>query len=132
MIVMIVAQQNRIDWREVLKAQAGRTVPPRTQPSNRAGAFRPDWIGEDIPSVHLDEHRGVINEGDAQATLADLKRRRRSRRSVGPRTPWTRFSMEHPAHDVPKSSFRDGIQVVEPPSIKMICSGATIPFHFTQ
>ena len=62
MIVMIVADQNKIDWRQVFESQARIPVSPRAYPRKRRAALGPDRIGQDVESRSLDQYRCVVNE----------------------------------------------------------------------
>ena len=76
MIVVIVAEENRVDGRQILKAKPGIAVALRAGKGNGAGAARPDGIREEVEAGGLQEHGGVIDEGNAQVGTVHPGRRR--------------------------------------------------------
>ena len=43
----------------------------RPDPADGARALRPDRVGEDVRAVHLDQHRRMVDEGDAELAHPD-------------------------------------------------------------
>ena len=70
-IVVIVALEDEIDFRKMLKENARGAMAFRAGEGNWAGAFGPDGIAENVDAVHLDEDRGVADESDADGSAAD-------------------------------------------------------------
>src|SRR5579859_8199719 len=96
MIVMIVADENQIDRRKILEADAWRAMTLRSEKPDRRCALGPDRIGEDVDAIELDQRRRVIDERDAQLAARDALRRRLAKRCVGPRAPLAAIAREHP------------------------------------
>ena len=71
MIVVIVAEQDDIDAREILPSHAGRTVSPRADPLQRARARRPDRIGKNVHVAELKHDRRVVDHRDSQFAIAN-------------------------------------------------------------
>src|SRR5699024_4919347 len=63
-VVMIVADEYRVDGREVLKIKSRRTHSPGTYPLVGAGAVAPDRVREDIHSIKLQQKSSVVNKCD--------------------------------------------------------------------
>ena len=86
MVVMIVADEDEVDPRQVLEADAGRAHPARADEGERRGALRPDRIGEDVEALGLDEHGGMADPGDQHLVARDAARRhgRPDRHLLGP------------------------------------------------
>ncbi len=87
MIVVIVADEDRVNRGKVLKANAGIAVARRTGKGNRAGASRPDGIREEIAARRLEQHSGVIDESHAEAGTVHLNRWRWAWSGGNPRGP---------------------------------------------
>src|SRR5450755_4747745 len=64
-IVMVMADQYKINRRQIFKSNSRKVTPLRSGPTKRAGALRPGRISQDVDALHLDEHGSVIDEGDA-------------------------------------------------------------------
>jgi len=65
MVVVVVADQHRVDGREHVQGEAGLARPFGTE-QERPGALGPDRVGEDVHPGGLDERGGVAHIGDAQ------------------------------------------------------------------
>ncbi len=74
MIVMIVAEQDEVDGREIFEVDSGGAVTFWTRPGKGTGAKGPNRIREDVESAGLDENGGVIDDGDAQSGTVDAGR----------------------------------------------------------
>src|SRR5262245_10407614 len=72
MDIMIVAEENDVDARQRIPCHARIANPLRPRPTNRACAFRPDRVGQDVDAIDLDEEGCVIDEGDCD--IVALKR----------------------------------------------------------
>ena len=66
MVVMIVADQDHVDGRKIFESYARVSLPARTCPGNRAGAFRPDRIGQDVATGMLEQNGGMVHKRDAR------------------------------------------------------------------
>jgi hypothetical protein len=68
MVVVIVRNEHEIDRRQILETDAGRDDALRTG-SKRNGLARSDHrrICQYVVAVHLDQHRGMPDHGDAQS-----------------------------------------------------------------
>ena len=87
MVIVIVADEHSIDMRQIRETHAGRPVAAAAEIRSGAGDVAPDRIGEQVQAVDLDQHGRVIDEGDAQLTVADVVGRRRRGRHVDPFRP---------------------------------------------
>ena len=81
MVVMIVADEDEVDPRQILEAHAGRAHPARADEGEGRGALRPDRVGEDVEPLGLDQHGGVADPGDPHLAA---RRRGAAARSGGP------------------------------------------------
>ena len=70
-IIMIVADQDDIDRRQVLPGYPRGMDPPRPKPGKGAGPLRPDRVGEDIEPLGLQQYGGVADPGDPQIPAED-------------------------------------------------------------
>jgi hypothetical protein len=126
MIVVIVADQHRVDRRQVVEADSRRTMPLRSRESDRRAAHRPDRIRQHIDAIELQQERRMIDERDAQSSIADAFRRFRPRRRVDPSRPESRLAVHLPLQ---KRALRlpAGMDVVKPPPIEVIAARPVIP-----
>jgi len=76
MIVMVVRHEHDIDGGQFLKANARVAVPLGACPGNRAASFRPDGIGEDVETVHLDEKRRMTDGDHGKVAFRNADRGR--------------------------------------------------------
>lgn len=70
MVVMVMADQDEVDLRQVFEADAGRGDAARAE-AERAGAVAPHRIGEDVHAVGLDQHAGMADPGDSHRRAFD-------------------------------------------------------------
>ena len=75
-VIMVVGHQHDVNRRQVFKANAGGVAPPGTGPGDRAAAFGPDGVGQDVEAVHLDEKRRVTDRGHQKRAFPDPGSRR--------------------------------------------------------
>src|SRR5205807_42120 len=118
-VVMIVADQDEIDRRQILEANPRRTMPPRTNERNRRNALRPNRISEDVDAVHLNERGRVIDEGDPQPPVIDPLRRRRTVLRLGMVRPRARLPRGLPFQKGPLG-LPSPLTIVKPLAIKVI------------
>src|SRR5215813_12271363 len=81
MIVMRVAEEHRIDWRQVIEVDAGLGYPFRSDEREGTCSLRPNRVSEDIYTRHLNE-RGCVSHycySQARNTLIWLCRCHRNR-----------------------------------------------------
>ncbi len=62
MVVMIVAEQDRVNRREVIEGDPRCRNAPRAGERNRAHLFRPNRIGQDIQAAGLYKYAGVADD----------------------------------------------------------------------
>ena len=60
MIVMRVAKEHRIDWRQIIEVDAGLGYPFRSDEREGTCSLRPNRVSEDIYTRHLNE-RGCVS-----------------------------------------------------------------------
>src|SRR3989338_8136921 len=63
-VIMVVADQNQMNWRQILEIYTRQSISLWTNPLEWTGSFRPDGICEDIVAAHLNQKRGVSNPCD--------------------------------------------------------------------
>ena len=61
MVVMVVADQNSMDGREIREFHSRRPVPFGASKAYGAAALGPNGVGQKIEPVCLDEYRGVVD-----------------------------------------------------------------------
>jgi len=64
MVVVVVAEKDGVDTREIVERNAGVAAAARADGGERAHAFGPDGIGEDVEFALLEEEGGVVDKGD--------------------------------------------------------------------
>ncbi len=64
MVIVIVAEQDDIDRRQVLDRQAWLAHSLGTDPAKRACTLRPDRISQDGDATRLDQKGRVVDESD--------------------------------------------------------------------
>src|ERR1700761_14977 len=74
-IVVVMAEQNQINGRQVFDGNARSMIAPRPSPRYWTSALGPDRICKDIETLELDQERRVIDEGDAQAVRPFRRKR---------------------------------------------------------
>src|SRR5262245_52222578 len=57
MIVMVVRNQYKVDWRQLVKRHARSNQPFGSGKRYRAGALREDRIGQEGDTIHAHQHR---------------------------------------------------------------------------
>ena len=62
--LLALAQQHRVDGRQLLERDPGRVDPLRSRETEWAGALRPHRIHKQVVSRHLYQHRGVTDHCD--------------------------------------------------------------------
>jgi hypothetical protein len=60
-IVVVVGENHRIDWRQSIELNTGWNPTPRTGEAERRGSLAPDRIEEDVETGHLDQEARVAN-----------------------------------------------------------------------
>ena len=65
MVVMVVADEGDVDAGQVVPADAGLAEAFWANPGERTGSFGPDGVGEDVEAGVLEQHGGVVDEGDS-------------------------------------------------------------------
>ena len=68
---MVVADDDRVNGRQVLEGDAGSVEARGADPAEGAGALGPDGVGEDVQALGLDQEGGVVDEGDAEFLALD-------------------------------------------------------------
>jgi hypothetical protein len=86
-VVVVVADEHRVERRQILEPDARRTMPPRPDPRERRDAVRPHRSVSTLTAVHLDQHGRVVDEGDAERSPADALGRLRGVGRVDPVPP---------------------------------------------
>ena len=71
MVVMVVADEHRVELRQILEGDARRVHPLGSRPWHGAGALGPDGIDEDVEPLGLDEEGGVAHQRHAQGLALD-------------------------------------------------------------
>jgi len=61
-----MADQDAVNARQILKPYTGLAMPLRADPLYRAGAIRPDRVGDEIAAFRLQQDRSVIDESDTE------------------------------------------------------------------
>ena len=86
MVVMIVADDDEVDARQILEADAGGAHPANADEGERRGIVRPDRVGQDVDAVDLHQHGRVADPGDPHLRTGDGGRRhgRGNRRAFRP------------------------------------------------
>ena len=74
-VVVVVADEDRVDGRQVVEGDARRGVSRRPGKRQRAGALRPDRVEEDIEAIDLDEKTRMTHERDVATTFFQPRRR---------------------------------------------------------
>ena len=115
---MIVAQQNEVNIGKLVEMDARCATPSRSGPGQRAHSLRPDGISEDVLAVALQQHGGMIYQGDTQPAVFNLSGWNRGCNS------WIeagllRTAGQFPAQTVQQTSRLRGTGVVEAGSVKM-------------
>ena len=126
-VVVVVADQNQVNRRQLVEAQAGRVITLRADKFERAGAFAPQRVGEDVQAVLLDQQGGVIDVGDVQFGAVhpadDLGRHL----WAGLRHPLhLRRAAEPPLEHIAQAFMGLGFEVVKTFAIEMVAAGPAV------
>jgi hypothetical protein len=120
-VVMVVAEQHDVDGRQLIEINARTAEAFGTGKLHRAGAFRPNRVGEDVHAGSLNEHGRVVHESREQARPFNGRGRQRG---VGPRFifPLGVIAGKHPAQQRSEAPLRRNIGSEEPFSIEVIAA----------
>ena len=119
MIVVVVAEKDGMNRRQIVKAQAGSAVALRAGKGNGAGAARPDGISKEIAAGSLEQDGGMIDESHAQLGTVDLGRWGRAGRRGNPRGPRAGFPVFDPTIELAETVV-DGSGIQEAAVAEMI------------
>jgi hypothetical protein len=125
-VVVGVADEDDVDGRQVLEAHAGGAVAARADPGEGAGPLGPDRIGEHVEPVLLEEHRRVVDVGDAH--VAHPFGRPWAGRA-GALLPARWVAGPLPAQEGAEAGVRHLAQVMEPLAVEVIGGGAAPGSH---
>ena len=75
MIVMIMAQEDRINSGKVLPPHAWLPAAARTNHGERTCPLRPDRIGQNVGAALLEQHGGVVDQRNLQLVCFYAERR---------------------------------------------------------
>jgi hypothetical protein len=124
---VVVAEQHHVDGRQVAEAEAGRPQPLGSGEGERADAFAPHRVGEDVEALGLDEESGVVDERDAQFVAKYPFGRRRSGRGRLPHRPRTPVPAQHPPEHRGKAPGLGAAHVAEPAAVEVVAAGTGVP-----
>lgn len=124
-IVVIVAQQNRVDARQRFEDQSRRVKPARSKKTERTDAFTKDRIGDHIHAAELKKKRGVIDPRGGDVRIVFCASGRSGARCDDVRFPTRFFSFAPPTPDVARSGQRHAAGREEPNAVAMIGNGKT-------
>ena len=71
MVVMIVADEDEVDRRQILEAHAGRAHAIGAERRKGRGDVAPDRVGEDVEALGLNEDGGMADPGDPHLRALD-------------------------------------------------------------
>ncbi len=120
MVVMAVGDQNDVDFRQVVKGDAGRmNALGAAGEAKRRGAIGPDRIDQNIQPCGLDEISRMADETDAQ-TIVDARGRLVGLLVVDPRRPHRRLARETPFPERQRAVAPDRVGPDEMRAVEMI------------
>ena len=119
MVVMVVAEQDVRDGRQILKAYSRSGKAAHTGPRNGADSLTPDRIGENVPARVLNEKRGVVDERYAAGGGSD-GRRRNHRGWWGRRAPRRRSRGQFPAENRGETERLGSARVEETTTVAVV------------
>src|SRR5580658_4656625 len=70
-VIMIVTDEHGVDAGQMLPGYSRFSKAARTYPGERAGAFGPDRVRQDVGARLLQEHGRVVHQSDAQSAALD-------------------------------------------------------------
>lgn len=119
-VVVIVRYQHHIDRRQVLETDTGSIDAFWASKTERAGAFRPDRIGENVQPRRLNEKGSVADEGNAQIlpTTRSLGFARGKGLDSLPARGF--LAVEPPFHQIEKTAWRRTAGIEETHTIEMV------------
>jgi hypothetical protein len=112
MIVVIVAEEDGVDWRQIFEAETRGAMAFRADPLEGAGAIRPDWVREEIFAAELNEDGGVADECHAEFTFGDALGRLWAGGLRDRFIPGAGLARSQPFHDIGEAA-RFGVVIVE-------------------
>ena len=117
---MIVADQHDVDARQILPRYSRFSAAPRTYPGEGTRSFGPDWVRQDVGTLLLKQHGGVVDESGSQPGafhtggrygLLDVGNETgRRRRPAG----------QLPSEGVKKTAHLRSVRIVEALSVKVL------------
>ena len=129
MIVVVVALEHEIDFRKVVKRNAGRAMALGAGERNGAGALRPDGIAENVDAIHLDQERGVADEGDADGSVGDAVGRDGAGGGVNPFAPRAGLAVGEPFEQAAGTQRTAVGRIEEMFAVEMVGGRAAVEFH---
>ena len=122
-IVVIVADENAVDGRNILEKNSGITVPPWTEKRNGTDPLGPHRISEYIEAFALQQKCRVIHKCNAKLAAANAISRPWSGRGGDESAPWTYLPTSDPIEDFGEALWRHS-RIEEAAVLKMIGSAA--------
>ncbi len=116
-IVVVMADRDRVERRQVFHPDAGRPVTGRPDPGDRADAAGPDRVRQDVGAAGLEECGRVIDE--RYAHVGHARRGPRSGRGRGPAAPWARVAGRHPPDEIEKAPCIE-LRVVKAAAVEVV------------
>ncbi|MCY1295228.1 hypothetical protein D9M70_445580 [compost metagenome] len=127
MVVVVVGDEHDVDRRQIVKLDAGGVVALRSGKGERAGATRPDGVGENVHAVHLDEQRRVADHRHAQAFAFDAEFGFHLLEGTWiVRRPACLATSELPAQQISHALGRPAAGIEEARPVEMVGDGASI------
>lgn len=120
-IVVIVADENAVDGRNILDKNSGITVPPGTEKGNGTDPLGPHRISEYIEALALQQKCRVVHKRNAKLAAADAISRPCSWRRGDESAPWTYLATSEPLKEFGEALWRHS-WIEEAAALKMIGS----------
>ena len=120
MVVMVVADEDDINGRQLLKRDARTAHAAWSAPLHRTRSLRPDRIGQHVDAAELQKERRVIDECERDLVGGQARRRWRMWRIVDPFRPRLFLARQRPAQHLPQTAFANVTGIVKATTVEMI------------
>ena len=129
MVVMIMADEDDVDPRQIIKPDAGIPSPPWTDSGQRTRPLGPDWIRQDVEAVLLQQDGRMIDERDSELISYHVGRRNRLRDIRHEARRWFNTAGQLPAQQVQVTARRSAIRIEIAFPVEVIRNGKVCRRH---
>src|SRR3569833_3972738 len=125
-VVVVVADQDQVDWRQLIKRQSRGAYAFRASAAQWANALGVYGVRQDVQAAKLDEEGDVIDERQGDLSLRELCGQSGAGAILNPHRPAFGLGSSPPSQKLRTRASRGSIRVKEMSAIKMIGRKAVV------